>query len=280
MRWRISEPAPSVAINGLHRNAEHDGPGANPARKRPRVEVRILQAVLEFPPTRRLAQGNFDQRLIEPMPRDGVDDFARPPAVGLQCTGSIALVNESSAHRYQRVLDLVEHAGQFERMDPAIGQRQIDGSARLAGVPSRVVPTLVERHSRTAARRRIASSAPVGPAPTMGTDAPAKFTARPRARALRPPQRRRRRNCRAERARGAEYRARASRRSLRRRPGVPGSALPRGSVARAAGSIDSRAALRRGGDDFNHSGSRTSIKRCRKPVRDIDFSRSLAMPAR
>lgn len=137
-----------------HRNAEHVVPAQVPHVRNARVEIRIRQAMLEFRIDLRLPQGNFDQRLIEPMPRDGVDDFARPPAIRLQCTGSVGLVNESAAHRHQRVLDLIEYAGQFERVDPAIGQRQIDRSARLAGLPSRVLPTLVERHSHAATREK------------------------------------------------------------------------------------------------------------------------------
>ncbi len=116
------------------------------------VEIHMLQTMLEFHANPTLPQGDAEQRLIEPLSRDRVDDFTGPLSVGLQRARSLARVNESAAHRHQRALDFSEDAGDREGVYATVRQRQIDGSAGFAGAASRIGAAFIERHPQAAAR--------------------------------------------------------------------------------------------------------------------------------
>src|SRR5580704_11588357 len=115
------------------------------------LEVGVFEPVLEFYPHALPSLGHVQERLVEPAPRYGEDDFMRPLAIGLQRAAPIPLMDPTATHRYQCALDLVEHAGEFERMDPAVGQCEIDRPAGLLGTLSRVGPALVKSHLHAAA---------------------------------------------------------------------------------------------------------------------------------
>jgi len=136
---------------GPHRHLDHAAAAQILELRHAGVEIHMLQTMLEIHADPRLPQGNAEQRLIESLSRDGVDDFAGPLSVGLQRTRSLARVNESAAHRDQRAFDLSEDSGDLEGVYAAVRQRQIDGSAGFVGAPSGIGAAFIERHPQAAA---------------------------------------------------------------------------------------------------------------------------------
>jgi hypothetical protein len=61
------------------------------------------------------------------------------------------MMNEPSAHRQQRFLEIPEHSRHLQGVNAAIRQCQIDGPARLRGPLSRIGAALVEFHAVAAA---------------------------------------------------------------------------------------------------------------------------------
>jgi hypothetical protein len=84
------------------------------------------------------------------MPGNGIDDFVRPLAVEVQNLHSISLMDAAAAHGHQGRGNVLVDARQFKRVDAAIGQRQIDRPARLAGAAPRITPTFIQRYSEAA----------------------------------------------------------------------------------------------------------------------------------
>ena len=101
-----------------------------------RGEIRALEAMLEMQLHSGLAGRRFDQYLVEAMPGNRINHLVLPLPVGLECSIAVLVVNEPAAHGQQGRRHCVEHACRFERMDSAVGQRQVDGAARACGEPS------------------------------------------------------------------------------------------------------------------------------------------------
>jgi hypothetical protein len=127
--------------------APHDGTGAVCGDQwRERLRVRITRdfvehdefITLEIERAGRLQEAGFDpmtalrmieQCAVQARPRDGVNDFVRPLAVGREREGSIRSVQRATPHRYQQRLDVLEHAGRTQRMNAAVRQCQVDRAA-------------------------------------------------------------------------------------------------------------------------------------------------------
>ena len=116
-----------------------------------RVEIGGLEAMLEMDGHSRLARGDLDQSPVELMARDREDEFVGTLPIGLQRRAALLMMNEPSAHRQQRRLEILEHAGHLQRMNASIRQRQVDGSARFGGSRARIGAAFVEFHRMAAA---------------------------------------------------------------------------------------------------------------------------------
>ncbi len=127
--------------------APHDGTGAvGGDQRRERLRVRVARdfvehdefVALEVERACRLQEAWLDavmtlrmieQYAVQARPRDGVNDFVRPLAVGREREGTVGCVQRAAPHRDQQRLDVLEHAGLAQRMDAAIRQRQVDRAA-------------------------------------------------------------------------------------------------------------------------------------------------------
>ena len=132
---------------GPHGNLDDGAAAKIPEAGEARGEVGLLQAVLESRLDARAAQRHLEKHPIEPRPRDGVDDFVGALTVGLKRSRSVRLMDEASAHGNQSAFDLIEHAGERERMNAPVGQRQVDGAAGSVRASARIGPAVVERHA-------------------------------------------------------------------------------------------------------------------------------------
>src|SRR5882672_9743042 len=99
----------------------------------------------------RLPSGDVEQPLIEPMPRDRIDQLIGPLSVGLKGSASLRIMNEPPAHRQQRLLQIAEYSRQLQGVNAAIRQRQIDGSSRFCCAFSGVGTAFVKLHGMAAA---------------------------------------------------------------------------------------------------------------------------------
>ena len=114
---------------GLHGHCDQAVTAQIADQRRSRIEIGALESMLEMDRHPRLTGGDLDQSLVELMPRDGEDQLVGPLSVGLKRRAAPLMMNEPPAHRQQRVLEILEHAGRLQRMNASIGQREIDGSA-------------------------------------------------------------------------------------------------------------------------------------------------------
>ena len=206
-----------------------------------------------------------------------IDHFIGPLTVGLKRGVARPVMNEPAAHRQQRGAEILEHAGHLEGVNAAIGERQIDGAARRRGglrgsgrlsYSSTCEAAPLQQNARAARRwgrrRRCGSTSrfsahcrsACASASTRGEHVAERVVERrPAPAAARP--------------------VRASRRSRRPPSAAHGSAWQRRRTRRCANSVDSRAPPAHAGVMIStRPGSTRSMRRCRKPVSAIDFSRS------
>ncbi len=93
------------------------------------LDIGGLEPMLEVNGHAGLPGGDLEQGLVEPMPRDRVDQFTGPLPVGLKGSAAVGMMNEPAAHRQHGVLDVAEHSREPQGMYAAIRQGQIDGPA-------------------------------------------------------------------------------------------------------------------------------------------------------
>src|SRR5882724_8422571 len=115
------------------------------------IEVSRLESMLEMNGDARLPSGDVEQALVEPQPRDRVDEFVGPLPVGLQRGASLRMLNEPTAHRQKPRFELPDHSRRLQGVNATIRQGQIDGSARVIGSVPRVGSALVYFHRVAAA---------------------------------------------------------------------------------------------------------------------------------
>src|SRR5882672_7776039 len=110
----------------------------------------------------RLPSGDLEQRLVEPMSRDRVDQFVGPLSVRLKGSAALGMMNEPSAHRQQRLLEIPEHSRQLQGVNAAVRQCQIDGSARFCSAFSGIGAAFVKFHGMAAALQQNCKQRPGG----------------------------------------------------------------------------------------------------------------------
>ena len=146
MRRRIREPAPSVASSGCMDTVIKRSRRRSRIQRGALVEIRGLEAMLEIHRHAGLPGRDIDEGLIEDVPRDGVNHLVGPLSVRLQRGGALAVMNEPAAHGEKRSLDIMENAGQLQRVNAAVRQREIDGAAGGSGPRGRRGAALIQHH--------------------------------------------------------------------------------------------------------------------------------------
>ena len=95
----------------------------------------------------------IEQHAIETRPRHGEDHLVRALPVGHEALLPVERVQHAAAHRDEKRLDLLEHAGFLERLDAARGEREIDRAAGVHVHLAQVGAPLVEHDLAGVARQ-------------------------------------------------------------------------------------------------------------------------------
>ena len=109
-----------------------------------RREIGRFEPMLEMQPDARASAGRFDERSIEQVPGNRVNHLIGALPVRLEGRGVARVMNLSAAHRQQRRTQAIEYACNLQRMDAAVGQGQVDGSARVGERRARIGSGFIE----------------------------------------------------------------------------------------------------------------------------------------
>ena len=131
MARRTTEPAPSAPISGAsgcwysspRDLVEHDQLVTREIERARGLQEPRLDAMD--------ALGMVEQRAVEARARDGIDHLVRPLPIRRERRLAVRGMQHASAHRDQQRLDGVEHARRAQGVDAPLGERQVDGAARV-----------------------------------------------------------------------------------------------------------------------------------------------------